>query len=222
MRLLCVTDLHGEQRSLRCVLDDAGPADAVLLGGDLTHFGTPNQAEALVAVTQAHCPVVWAVAGNCDSAAIDERLAQLGVGLFGRGVVYEGVGFCGLSAMPPWQRHMYELTEEELRQALDAGNAQAARGKYQVVLSHAPPRDCRLDRTRSGEHVGSSALREFITHRQPSLVVCGHIHEARGIEQLGATTVVNCGTGFQGHYALVELTDTVHAELRIAGKPAAR
>ena len=214
MRLLCLTDLHGDARQLRSILDEAGTVDVVLLGGDLTHFGTPNQVEDLIRRTREHCPRVFAVAGNCDSVAIDSRLAELGVSLFGRGVVHDGAAFYGVSAMPPWTGHMYELTEEEIAAALAEGERQAGAVARQVVLSHPPPRGCRLDVTRRGDHVGSTAVRRHVDDRQPTLVVCGHIHEARGVERLGATTVVNCGTACQGNYAVALLGDSVIVELR--------
>lgn len=216
MRVVCLTDLHGEERSLRAILEQAGQSDVLLLGGDLTNFGTPNQAEHFIRVAQEYSPCVLAVAGNCDSAAIDLRLAALGVSLFSRGVLQAGVAFFGVSAMPPWHGHMYELTESEIAVALESGAQQVGAAAIRVVLSHAPPRDCRLDQTRRGHHVGSTALRTFIDQQQPTLVFCGHIHEARGIDRLGATTIVNCGTAYEGHYALAEIGEEFEVSLRAA------
>lgn len=218
MRMVCITDLHGDPTALDRILSDAGPADVVLLGGDITNFGTPNAAEFLVQRAMHHCPQVLAVAGNCDSAAIDERLANLGVSLFGRGVMLQGVGFYGVSAMPPWTGTMYELSEGEIAASLALGRGQLTQLQREVVLSHTPPRGTPLDRTRRGEHVGSVAVRQFIEQVQPALVLCGHIHEARGIDQLGGTTIVNCGPAFDGQYAVAEVDADVQVELRDAGR----
>ena len=62
--------------------------------------------------------------------------------------------------------------------------------------------------------MGSTAVRDFIDASRPALVVCGHIHEARGIDKLGDTTVVNCGTAYRGHYAIADLNQQANAELR--------
>jgi Icc-related predicted phosphoesterase len=204
MKLLCITDLHGAEAQLDAILKHAGPADTVLLGGDITNFGTADDTQHLVGRCQAQGMHVWAVAGNCDSAAIDRRLFDLGVGLHGRGVVYEGLGLHGLSAMPPWRATMYQFTEEELAVFLAQGQAQVAATPARVVLSHAPPRGVR-DRTHFLHHAGSIALREHVEKTRPALVVCGHIHEARGVESLGPTVVVNCGTGRHGHYAIAKV-----------------
>ena len=212
MRLLGVTDLHDRPKALERILADAGNVDLILLGGDITNFGSPDDAERLVGQARLGGTPVLAVAGNCDSAAIDRRLVELGVSLHGRGVVHSGVRIQGLSAMPPWRSSMYQFTEEELAEFLRAGGQFDGEGVH-VVLSHPPPRDGRLDRTRLLMHVGSTALQNFIATAQPSLVVCGHIHESRGIEHFGPTTVVNCGLAASGYYALAEVGEEVKVEL---------
>jgi Icc-related predicted phosphoesterase len=214
MKLLCITDVHSDDSMLLRILHAEDDVDAVLLGGDITNFGSAGDAERLVLRVQSFCPTVLAVAGNCDSADIDQRLTELGVSLFRRGVSIDGIGFYGASAMPPWNGGMYEMSEQEIGDGLDAGRSQLTRTDRVVVLSHTPPRATRLDRTRAGQHVGSVAVRQLIDRTNPSLVVCGHIHEARGVDRLGPTTVVNCGPAFRGCFAVAELNETVAVQLR--------
>ena len=214
MKLLCITDLHNEQPALGRILAHAGPVDLILLGGDLTNFGSPANAEDLVRRSQDSETTVLAVAGNCDSAEIDRRLIELGVALHGRGVLHQGIALHGLSAMPPWRSDMYQFTEGQLAEFLQAGYAQIEGAQHHVVLSHPPPCDTTLDRTSRGRHVGSKALRTFIDRKQPHLVICGHIHEARGMEKLDRTTVVNCGLAAAGYYAIAEVDDEVQVTLR--------
>lgn len=217
MRLIAVTDLHGRLEVFQQILDHAGPADAVLLGGDITNFGSPIDVDRIVERAQQHLGSVLAVAGNCDSAEIDGRLQQRGVALHGRGVRWGPVGIHGLSAIPPWKRGMYQLTEDELAAALESGYAALNGAEQHVLLAHVPPRGLRVDRTFFWKHAGSTALRTFIDRTHPALVFCGHIHEGRGIEPLGRTTVVNCGLAARGQYALAELHgDAWHVELHDA------
>lgn len=240
MRIACITDLHGATAALERTLDHAGPVDAVLLGGDITDFGSPIDAQRAVEVAQRKAPLVLAVVGNTDSAAIQQRLVELRVSFHGRGILLrsgEGLqrdvqtseasetsgvsgagplGLHGLSGIPPWKRGMYGLGEEELAAALESGYAQIAGCRQHILLAHVPPHGLRLDLTYSGVHAGSHAVRAFVEERQPALVLCGHVHEARGIEKLGRTTVVNCGRGGMGEYALVEAAEEVRVELREA------
>jgi Icc-related predicted phosphoesterase len=216
IKLLAITDLHGDWTSLEQILARASPPDAILLGGDVTHFGTGNGAAEIVARCVRTCANVLAVAGNCDSPEIDRVLERMGCGLFRRGIVQSGIGFYGLSAMPQWHGDMYELTEAWIAAALAQGRQQvlsAGGAKQIVILSHPPPRDA-VDLTIEGQHVGSTALREHIEQHQPALVICGHIHEARGIARIGETIVVNCGPSFASCFAEIAIDGEIQVELR--------
>lgn len=213
MKILVLTDLHQRHAALGRILARVGPVDMILLGGDLTDFGRPSDAEKVVSATRQTGAQVFAVAGNCDSSAIEERLIQLGVSLFRRGVVCGELGLQGLSAMPPWRQSMYQFTEEQLAADLAEAYPQVQAAKHRLVLSHPPPRAVTVDRTLRGAHVGSTALRTFIERTQPELVFCGHIHEGRGVELIGATKVVNCGPAIEGCYVLAELADAWRIDL---------
>ena len=63
-------------------------------------------------------------------------------------------------------------------------------GYHDIIVSHGPPLDC-LDRTNSGQHIGSPALQKYVLEHQPRLVVCGHVHEAAGVRSLGQSMIVN-------------------------------
>lgn len=65
-----------------------------------------------------------------------------------------------------------------------------------IIISHSPPNGI-LDQVyypngTFKENTGSIALRDRIKEIKPKLVVCGHIHCARGIYQDEHTTYVNC------------------------------
>ena len=214
MKFLCISDIHNRIEPFQHILNLAGPIDVVLLGGDLTNFGTPADVEKIVHIAQSANVPVLSVAGNCDSPQIDQRLVELGVSVAGRGMIINDVGIHGLSAAPPWHRGMYGLTEEEMATHLQAGYSQIKNAHRHVVLAHVPPHGIKLDRTHFFQHVGSTALREFVEQTQPALVVCGHLHESRGVDMLGPTTIVNCGPAGSGYYAIAEIDDQVRVDLR--------
>jgi Icc-related predicted phosphoesterase len=45
--------------------------------------------------------------------------------------------------------------------------------------------------------VGSSAIRDLIAERQPTIALHGHIHEGRGRYRIGATSGFNPGSQYQ-------------------------
>jgi Icc-related predicted phosphoesterase len=54
----------------------------------------------------------------------------------------------------------------------------------------------------------------FIELHQPDVVVCGHVHEARGVDTIGKTQVVNCGQAGKGYYAVINLDDKISVEVK--------
>ncbi len=214
MLIAYVVDVHDRFEAVGDALGRIGPVDVLVVGGDITTFGSPDDAERAIEVWRPLAPQLFAVAGNCDSPAIDTRLVELGVSLDARGVVVGDVGLHGVSAAPHSPlRTPYEVPDEELGRRAEAGAAQVTGARFRLFCPHAPPHDTACDRLRSGIHVGSPVLRSFVDREQPDLVLCGHIHEARGIDDLGRTKVVNPGPVASGHFAVVEVADELSVEL---------
>ena len=74
--------------------------------------------------------------------------------------------------------------------------------KDPIVVSHAPPYGY-VDKIKSGKHVGSKILLKAIKKHQPPLVLCGHIHEAKGKAKIGKTKVYNLG--WHGDCEIIEV-----------------
>jgi Icc-related predicted phosphoesterase len=214
LRLLYVVDVHDRFEAVPRALEQVGPVDALLVGGDITTFGTPDDAQRAIELWRPLVPRVLAVAGNMDSPAIDERLVALEVSCDGRGVELGDVGVAGVSAAPFSPLHTpYEIPDDELGRRAATGLAEVKGSRVRILCPHAPPRGTACDRIRSGEHVGSPSLRVLVEREAPDVVLCGHIHESRAIDTLGASTVANPGPVQAGHYALVEVGETVSVTL---------
>jgi Icc-related predicted phosphoesterase len=73
-------------------------------------------------------------------------------------------------------------------------------GRVDIMVSHQPPYGI-LDRVTTkgapkgwkGRHAGSVLLLEYIKKYHPRYVICGHIHEGKGVRKVGRTTVINAG-----------------------------
>lgn len=214
MRIGYVVDVHDRFDAVPQALSEMGPVDVLVVGGDLTNAGTPDDAERALESWRPLAPVLLAVAGNMDSPAIDARLVELGVSLDARGVVIEDIGLHGVSASAFTPLHTpHELPDDELGRRAQAGHAQVAGARVRIFCPHSPPYRTACDRLRSGEPAGSPSLRAFVEREQPDLVLCGHIHESRGEDTIGRARIVNPGPAFQGHHALVEVGETASVTL---------
>ena len=60
----------------------------------------------------------------------------------------------------------------------------------------------------SGAHVGSNSVRKFIEEMQPAAAICAHIHEARGVDSIKNTKIVNSGRFPEGHFGLISVGGT--------------
>lgn len=206
MRLGYVVDVHGRLDAVPAAVAEIGEIDLLVVGGDITTGGSAEDAARAIEAWMPLTPRLLALAGNMDSAAIDARLGELGVGLDGRGFTFGEVGVFGVSAAPisPLQTP-YELADDELERRIERGFEAVAGSRVTVFCPHAPPAGTSCDRLRSGEHVGSTVIRGFVEREQPDVVLCGHIHEARGEDRVGRSRIVNPGPVSAGHYVVVEI-----------------
>ncbi|MBI5677573.1 MAG: hypothetical protein HZC52_03575 [Planctomycetes bacterium] len=68
------------------------------------------------------------------------------------------------------------------------------------MVCHTPPKDTGIDVIRSGMHVGSQTVRDFIIKYKPHVCISGHIHESRAKDKIGDTIVLNAGMFRDGWY----------------------
>jgi Icc-related predicted phosphoesterase len=112
----------------------------------------------------------------------------------------DGFTFIGLGGSCPTPFCTpFELEEDEIEEILEMLFSKAE-GTV-VLISHTPPKGL-LDEV-CGENVGSTGVAKFIDRAK--LVICAHIHEARGFARSGDTFLVNPGMAAEGYGALIEL-----------------
>ncbi len=215
MIILAFTDIHGAHHKVKQIIERETKADAVIVGGDLTTWGTLEDAEEGLDSIKSVGKPVFAVAGNMDSPEFDAFFEKASVSINGKGMIFNDAGIFGVSGSPATPMHTpYEISEDEIARRAEQGWKDVAAARWKIFVPHAPPRDTKLDKVLLGMHVGSTAVRSFIEQHEPDVVVCGHIHEARGLDAIGKTQIVNCGQAGKGYYALVRLGDTVTVEVR--------
>ena len=206
MRLLAVTDLHYRLPAFDWLLGAAEGADVVTISGDLLDIVTPvpHEAQAVVVSTYlarlAERTTVLASSGNHDldgpgpdgeqAASWLARTGVPGLHTDGASLDVDGVR---LTVAPWWDG---PLTRDQVGDQLAA--AAEGRPATWVWVYHSPPAGSRLcfDGRRS---FPDEALAGWIEQHRPSLVLCGHIHQAPWVDgggwhdRLGDTVVVNPG-----------------------------
>ncbi len=198
MRFLAVTDFHGKYDKVVDILHAAGIVDGTLLAGDLTDFGPAENAKRLIDMLP---KPILAVPGNCDPKEIVRILEREGVCLHEERITFDGVTYVGIGGSNPTPFGTpFELKEEEIKAELER-LLKGTKGPL-VLISHAPPKG-NQDRIPNGVHVGSEAV--ALEAPKFKAVVCGHIHEDRGISKAGDTVVVNPGMASMGNAAVLDV-----------------
>jgi Icc-related predicted phosphoesterase len=234
LRIAAAGDIHCaeplRERIAREFAALEGRVDVVLLAGDLTTHGEPDQAAVLADACRRLTPPVYAVLGNHDyhSGRIDEVVATLvggGVRVLQReaaiieldgsdlGIVgtkgFVG-GFPG-AEIPDFGeallREVYRETTREV-EALEAGLEQIAGCHRRVVLLHYAP----VPETLVGEpeeiwaFLGSGRLAAPIGAHRPDLVLHGHAHRGSFNGSIGDVPVRNVAVHVTGEeFAFFEL-----------------
>jgi len=207
LKLLAAADFHGNssaENNLSKLLKRG--YDCLVLIGDLTNFGPPEIAESILKLAKDFGVPCFSVPGNCDPKSIIQVLEKNGANIHGKCGKLGEFTFVGLggSNLTPFNTP-FELTEIEIQEELTA--ASYGIGEKWILVTHAPPHGTKVDRIREGTHVGSKSIRQYIEQKQPLVALCGHVHEARGIDQLGRTLVVNPGPITKGFAAEVNIDD---------------
>lgn len=218
---IAVGDIHDEPQCFARI-PELSHADGIIVTGDLTVTGGVKQAELVMEALSACGIPVLAQIGNMDRPEVDQWLSEKGCNLHAATreltpqIAIFGVG---ASTFTPFGTPS-EFPESAFSAWLEACWKKARAYPQRVLVSHNPPKDTNCDAISDGVHVGSTAVREFIEENQPDICLCGHIHEARAMDRIGRTLVVNPGPLAQGGYVLLRSNaGTLSAELKVLEEP---
>ena len=216
MKILIISDAHGNVENIEKLSEQAKNADLVLFGGDFAKFNCPETGKTALEALVKNSDSIFAVLGNCDEPDFISEIEDADICVQKSMVFKDGLVIAGSGGGSKFSGDTpFERTEEELVQDFDVIKNSLSQiadddGKCSslVLVMHNPPKDTKADVIPGDIHVGSQKLREFIESTQPVLVVTGHIHESAGIDKIGDSTVINPGALMEGKYAFAELEKT--------------
>jgi Icc-related predicted phosphoesterase len=219
IKVAAAGDIHaggpGDERLAAVFADAAREADLILLAGDLTRHGEPEEVAKLVEVVQETETPVCAVLGNhdwhgnrCDELVavlseagirmLDKSSAVVEVGETSVGVA-GAKGFVGGfpdSALPdfgePSLRRVYAETTAEV-EGLGRALEEIASCGVRIVLLHYAPTSATLEGEPPGiwAFLGSDRLAGPIAHHRPDIVLHGHGHMGTFKGEIGDVPVYN-------------------------------
>jgi len=241
IRFAAAGDIHADDANrddlARAFRGVDATVDLILLAGDLTTYGQPEQAALLAEICRPLEVPVYAVLGNHDwhcnqVPEIVALLSSAGVRVLDRSWAIEeidgaSVGVVGLkgfiggfpdSQLPdfgePLLRQVYAETTDEV-DALAAGLEAVAGSDHRIVLLHYSPTASTLEGEPRGiwPFLGTDRLAEPIAEHKPDVVLHGHTHAGTFEGSVGSVPVFNVAVPVIGRDFFVFELDgaTVHA-----------
>lgn len=205
MKLFAISDIHGATKPIEAAAPLIRAADWIVISGDITHTKSRAEAADVIACLEQYSIRILAVHGNWDRIEVKDFLEEKGYSLHGKGRILDEIGFFGMGGSSPTPvKTATVYTEEEIALTLQTGYEKVREASQVVLISHVPPRRVR-DRSFIGLRGGSHSVKAFLEVNPISLCLCGHIHEAAGIERFQNTLVANTGSFKKGHYVSVEI-----------------
>ena len=139
MKILVGTDFHGNEGAFEQFAGRAEEerADILVVCGDITHFGTLQEARNLLSLLAGLRVPVLFVPGNCDPPSLTGVDIEGATCIHGRNISYEDTIFLGVGGSPstPFSTP-FEMTEDEIMTVLNRASRNLAVARWLVLVSH--------------------------------------------------------------------------------------
>ncbi len=192
MRILAASDIHGDVSIAGRLAKRAEEesADLVILAGDLTL--SDDLVEGILAPFVRRDLRVAILAGNHDSFATTAFLAERYkvTDLHASSLAIGDVGVFGCGGA---NIGLFALEEEAIERYLARAHESVKAKAHRIMVTHVHPEGSRAAGMTT-IFPGSSGVRASIERLSPDIHICGHVHEAEGLEErIGETTIYNVG-----------------------------
>lgn len=209
--MVVIGDIHNDAESIINFLDKLSALnfEVIICPGDFIDvapkgFTAKEIGSLIIEELRAFKKPIVAVPGNLDGNILS-LLEDEKISIHGKGKIIGDVGFYGFGgARTPFQTSL-EPSEEQIENGLRNGFEEIKNAKYKIQVTHIPPINTNIDRLYTGAHVGSEAVRKFIEKNKPNVAVSAHVHEARGIDNLAETKLLNAGRFPEGSFGFIEI-----------------
>jgi len=192
LRILAAGDIHGDTNQAKRLAEQAEKEniDLVVLSGDLTYAETSTEG-IIGPFIKKHKKVIL-IPGNHETVATADFLAELygATNLHGYAIKYKGVGLFGCGGA---NIGLFQLGEDEIFELIKKGYERIKGAKKKILVTHVHPSGSLMEKF-SNIFPGSEGVKKAIDVFKPDILLCSHVHEAEGIEEMiGKTKVINVG-----------------------------
>lgn len=192
LKILAAGDIHGDTTLAKKLAERAEKEniDLVVLCGDLTFAETSTEG-IIGPFVKKHKKVIL-IPGNHETVATADFLAELygAINLHGYSIKYKDIGLFGCGGA---NIGLFQLGEDEIFELIKKGYNRIKGAKKKILITHVHPSGTLMEKF-SSIVPGSDGVKKAVNIFKPDILLCSHVHEAEGIEEmLGKTKVINVG-----------------------------
>jgi Icc-related predicted phosphoesterase len=191
-KILAAGDIHGDVTLVRKLVDKAEKenVDLVVLCGDLTM--SEASTENIIGPFINKNKKVLLIPGNHESIATIDFLAELygATNLHGYSFKLGDIGLFGCSGV---NIGIHKLPESEIFELLNKAYNQIKEKRTKIMVTHVHPDGIKMGKL-TPHFQGSKGVRKALDYFKPDIILCSHVHEAEGVEEIvGSTKIINVG-----------------------------
>lgn len=190
LKVLAFSDTHGDVSKINKLAESAvnNKIDLVLMCGDFTQ--NDELPPTLIKPFTSKGKNVILLPGNHEQPATVDFLSKLYKvkNLHATYSIYNDVAFIGCGGA---NIGINQLSEKEIYDTVINTFERVKNARKKVLVTHIHPSGTIMEKM-SQFFPGSPGLRGAIEKCKPDLVICGHVHEAEGVEEkIGNTKIIN-------------------------------
>ncbi len=194
MKILAAGDIHGDSALAEKLAKKAEDenVDLVVLCGDLTY--AEQSTDNIVGAFTSRKQKVILIPGNHETVATADFLCELygATNLHGYSMKFDDVALFGAGGA---NVGLHQVSDNEIYSLLQKGHDKIKDVSKKVMVTHVHPTNTMMSKF-STIVPGSQGVTNAIKAFKPDILLCSHVHEAEGIEEMmDGTKVMNVGKG---------------------------
>jgi uncharacterized protein len=190
VKIFAAGDFHGDAKTASDLAEKAKEegADLIFLNGDITEEDSESS---ILSHFHSLGKKIFLVPGNHDYLITDFLTKFYKVNnIHKNAILYRDIGVVGCSSL---NVGLHQMTDEEIFSVIVENFKKIKNAKKKILITHVHPSGTDMEKF-SDFVPGSKGLRMAIEKCQPDIVICGHVHEAEGLEeQIGKSKIINVG-----------------------------
>jgi uncharacterized protein len=189
-KIMAIGDIHGDKGLVKKLAKKAKDenVDLVIIPGDITWL--EESTEDLIGPFVKQGKEVLLLPGNHETMPTIDFLSAMypkTKNLHGKGIKKNGVGIFGAGYAT--NAGPFCIEEKELAKKLNEAHEKIKDAKKKIMVTHMHHQGSKAEFV---GFPGSKAIKDAIEKFKPDILINGHIHEARGLqEKIGKTKIIN-------------------------------